>query len=120
MDEFDQGAAYIFDRNLGGANNWGLVRKQTSADGAVNDQFGISVSISGGTLVAGAYLDDVGAETDQGSAYIFDRNLGGPSNWGQLKKITALDGNDHDALGFSVAVSGDRVAVGMNNSGRSS
>jgi len=66
-----QGAAYVFDRNQGGADNWGEVTKLTASDGAESDWFGISVSISGDTLVAGAWRTDVGGNTDQGAAYVF-------------------------------------------------
>ena len=47
--------------------------KLVASDGATSDQFGCSVSISadGVYAVIGAYLDDVGANTNQGSAYIF-------------------------------------------------
>ena len=42
----------------GGADNWGQVQKLTAADAAAGDEFGVSVSISGDTVVVGAYLDD--------------------------------------------------------------
>ena len=113
----DQGAAYVFERNLGGANNWGEVKKLTSAEGAANDQFGISVSISGDTIVAGVYFDDVGSNADQGSAYIFERNQGGANNWGSLKQLTASDAQSQDYLGYCVAIDGDRIALGPNTTG---
>src|SRR5215510_4663462 len=46
----------------------------TAADGAAGDSFGHSVAISGATVVVGAYLNDVGANTDQGAAYVFTRS----------------------------------------------
>ena len=75
------GAAYIFERNQGGAENWGQVKKLTASDAAVSDQFGWSVAIDVDTVVVGAY----GAET----AYIFERNQGGSENWGQVQRLTA-------------------------------
>ena len=33
--------------------------------------FGVSVAISGPTALVGAYYDDVNANIDQGSAYVF-------------------------------------------------
>jgi hypothetical protein len=41
------------------------------ASGAANDQFGVSVALSGDTALVGAYLDDVGANPDWGSAYFY-------------------------------------------------
>jgi len=110
----DQGSAYVFERNQGGPDNWGQVTKLTAADGAVGDMFGRSVSISGDKIVIGAYSDNVGANDDQGSAYIFERNQGGLDNWGQVAKLTAADGAIDDFFGFSVDISGDTVIIGAH------
>ena len=78
------GAAYIFERNQGGEEFWGEVKKLTASDGANGDGFGRSVAISGNTVI-------VGAESNLtfGAAYIFDRNSGGADNWGEVKKLVA-------------------------------
>ncbi len=107
------GAAYIFARNQGGANNWGLVTKITASDGAAFDYFGISVSINGATVVVGAFYDD-DKGTNSGSAYIFKRDQGGANQWGQVTKITASDGALGDWFGESVSISGDTVVVGAS------
>ncbi len=110
----NQGSAYIFERNSGGANNWGQVKKLTASDGADQDWFGWSVSISGNTAIVGAISDDVGANNSQGSAYIFERNAGGPNNWGEVKHFIASDGAAFDTFGKSVAISGDTAIVGSD------
>jgi hypothetical protein len=107
----ERGAAYVFARNQGGADNWGQVQKLTASDAADPHYFGYSVAISGDTIVVGAYLDD-GAGTHRGAAYVFERNRGGADNWGQVTKLTASDAEDNDVFGTSVAISGDTVAVG--------
>lgn len=107
------GAVYIFDRNHGGMDNWGQVKKLTANDVEANDEFGSSVSISGDTLVVGVVGDD-DAGSFSGSAYIFQRNYGGTDNWGQVKKLTASDGAASDRFGGSVAISGDTVVVGSS------
>jgi hypothetical protein len=96
----NSGSAYIFD--LDGTQ---LV-KITASDGAFDDRFGRSVAVGNGRIVVGAYADDVGANTDQGSAYIFD--LDGT----QLAKITASDGAAYDNFGNSVAIGNGRIVVG--------
>lgn len=110
----DQGSVYVFARNQGGANNWGLIKRITASDGFDNDAFGSSISLSGDILVVGAQLDDVGTATDQGSAYVFYRNQGGPDNWGEIKHLTASDGVLADEFGKSVTISGDTIIVGAN------
>ncbi len=57
-DDSSTGSAYVFERNQTGADNWRQVAKLTASDGAAGDRFGISVSISGDTVVVGARLDD--------------------------------------------------------------
>ena len=64
----DQGSAYVFVRS-GGV--WSQQQKLVASDAAASDFFGLSVAISGETVVVGALLDDVGAGVDQGSAYVF-------------------------------------------------
>lgn len=114
----DQGALYIFKRDAGGTDNWGLVRNVTASDGSSGDRLGWSVALSGNTIVAGAFLDDL----DQGSAYVFDRNSGGPDNWGEIKKLLASDGSPSDFFGRSVGISGSVVVVGalLDDGGRGS
>ena len=116
-DDSFKGAAYVFARNWSGADNWGQVKKLTASDGATDDRFGISVALSGDTVMVGAFLDD----SWKGAAYVFTRNQGGvPDNWGQAKKLTASDGVADDYFGYSVALSGDTLVVGAlgDDSGR--
>jgi hypothetical protein len=53
----------------------GFVQKAllTASDGASNDQLGKAVALSGDTALVGAPGDNVGANADQGSAYVFRR-----------------------------------------------
>ena len=109
------GAAYVFQRDEGGADNWGQVKKLTASDAQDGDRFGISVAVSGDTTVVGAYLEDAGSLDsffDAGAAYVFQRNEGGADNWGEAKKLTASDAQFNDEFGISVAVSGDTAVVG--------
>ncbi len=64
----NQGAAYVFNRQDG---SWVETQKLAASDGASNDRFGWSVSISDSTIVVGAPNDNIGNNIDQGSAYVF-------------------------------------------------
>ncbi|MDO8672411.1 MAG: FG-GAP repeat protein [Dehalococcoidia bacterium] len=103
-----QGAAYVFARDLPGANAWGQAKKLTASDGASNDVFGYAVAIAGDNIVVAAPNDNY----QQGSAYVFTRNEGGANNWGQWTKLTASDGAWYDGFGYSVAIDGDTIVVG--------
>lgn len=108
-DDTSQGSAYVFVRPVAGWS--GLLQESTkliASDGEANNTFGLSVAVSGDTVVVGAHLDDGG----QGSAYVFVKPAGG---WAGLltedAKLTASDGRTFSLLGDSVAVSGDTVVV---------
>jgi hypothetical protein len=76
----DDGSAYVFTRNTAGdlASGWTQIAKLTATDGAVNDEFGNSVSIDGDTVVIGARYDNDPVEGyDTGSAYVFTRDTAG-------------------------------------------
>jgi hypothetical protein len=104
---FSSGSAYIFERDEAGT--WTEVQKLTASDGAEDDRFGWSVSISGDRVVVGAdYDNDNGSQS--GSAYIFERD--GEGTWTEVQKLTASDRSASNYFGWSVSISGDRVVVG--------
>ncbi len=112
----DAGAAYVFQRNEGGADNWGELKKLTASDAEAYDYFGYSVAVSGETAVVGAWVEDSGGSF-AGAAYVFQRNEGGVDNWGEVKKLTASDAEASDQFGASVAVDGDTAVVGAIGEG---
>jgi hypothetical protein len=108
----DCGAAYVFQYVSG--HDWLHAATLRASDGQANDIFGHSVAISGGTVVVGAYGEDgVGDAVNlAGAVYVFQRDEGGPGNWGEVEKLTASDLQDTDRFGYSVAVAGDVLLVG--------
>jgi len=66
------GSAYIFKRD---GDAWTEQAKIAASDGAADDNFGISVAISGDLAVVGANGDD-DAGSYSGSAYIYDIPIG--------------------------------------------
>ncbi len=106
------GAAYVFNRNHGGGDNWGQVKKLTLSDAETEDRFGNSVAIDGDTVVVGAYGDRLAEMYWVGSAYVFARNHGGSDSWGELTKLTASDPKEYDRFGFSVAIIGETIVAG--------
>ena len=47
-------------------------QKLTASASAAGDFFGISVAVSGSTIVVGAWGDTVGSNLNQGSAYVYE------------------------------------------------
>ena len=85
--------------------------KILAGDGATNDRFGESVSISGDVAIVGARNDDDSGD-NSGSAYVFRRVAG---SWIEEAKLTASDGAGGDFFGESVSISGDVAIVGAHN-----
>ena len=104
----DSGSAYVYERQ--GDGSWLEVAKLTASDGAADDRFGVSVSLSETRALVAAYLDeDLGSQS--GSAYVFERQ--GDGSWLEVAKLTASDGAALDQFGNSVSLSeGTRALVG--------
>lgn len=93
-----------------GSGGWYLQQELIAADAGDEDEFGLSVSISGDTVVVGAAKDD-DQGLNSGSAYVFVRN---GSSWSQQAKLNSADGAAGDQFGWSVSVSGDTILAGAN------
>jgi hypothetical protein len=107
------GAVYVFCRNEGGADNWGLVKRITASDPSSSDSFGASIAVDGDIIVVGAHRKyDPIIGRDIGAVYLFERNTGGTDNWGQVRKIVASDASSFCLFGSSVAIHGDVLSVG--------
>lgn len=102
------GAAYLYERNLGGIGAWSLRKKLLASDGAMDDDFGWSADMDNDVAIIGARRKF----NNQGAAYIYQRNFGGADNWGQSKKLVAPDAMDNSFFGESVSVDNQIAAVG--------
>lgn len=75
----------------------------------VDAQAGHSVGISGNFAVAGApYRSFVG--TQEGSVYVFEKQNG---TWTEIQELSAVDKLSYDRFGYSVAIDGDTILVGV-------
>jgi len=103
----DSGSVYIFERNLGGMDAWGLSAFLTASDGSSGEHFGWAVDIHSDWVVVGATSRQRGGP---GAVYVFRRD--GLGAWAELDKLTASDGASFDNFGVSVSLSGDTLLVG--------
>ena len=99
------GSAYVFS---GAGDTW-QQQKLTAGDGAASDRFGESVSVNGSLIAVGANGDDISANPDQGSAYLFTMDGGG---WAFAQKLLGSDGQAGDNFGGSVAVAQGALVIG--------
>ncbi len=107
----DKGSVFIYQRNRGGADAWGLVTTLINTNGLSGHAFGYSVALECETLVVGAPYAD-GNRVESGEVYVYERNEGGADNWGCVKSLAPLASVEKTKFGFSVGVYGDRIIVG--------
>ena len=104
------GAVYVFERDEGGEDNWGLVQRVRALDASLGDQFGSSVAIHDETLVVGARLDDGLLKKNSGSVYVFKQKSTG--DWSQIRHLFDADSGRNDQYGYAVDVYGNNLIVG--------
>ncbi|MBI4881069.1 MAG: hypothetical protein HY812_15640 [Planctomycetes bacterium] len=116
---YESGAAYVFVRT--GAT-WSQQAYLKASNTGANDHFGMSASVSGDTVVIGAYGEDSAAtgvngnQADSsapyaGAAYVFTRS---GATWSQQAYLKASNTEAGDFFGGAVSVSGDTVVAGAN------
>ena len=96
------GSVYVYEPDAAGG--W-TETKLIASDGASNDVFGFSVTVSAERVVVGTPADD----DNSGSVYVYEPD--GTGGWTETK-LTASDGAAFDQFGWAVGVSGDRIVVG--------
>jgi len=113
------GAVYIFARSASG--EWRQEAFLKAPVAGVNASFGCSVALEGGTLAVGALQESSaqpgvnpppgdGVAPASGAAYVFTRAPDG--TWAQQAFIKASNPDANDLFGFTLALSGDTLAVG--------
>jgi len=111
LSVFRAGAAYIFERS---GTTWTQVNKVVAPDRAEDDDFGLSVGISGNYAIVGAYKQGMNANGADyvggaGAAYIYVRT---DTGWSRQQKITASVREGWAGFGYAVAISGNHAIVG--------
>jgi hypothetical protein len=120
-DDYHAGAAYVFERDEAGIWSQQAYVKASNPD--ADDDFGMSVALSGDTLTVGARNEgsaatgingdeDDNSALSAGASYVFARDAAGV--WSQQAYIKASDTDALDSFGLPVALSGDTLAVGAD------
>jgi outer membrane protein assembly factor BamB len=105
----DSGKAYIYNVTTG-ALLWTLNNPNPYST-SQNDNFGVSVAISGNYAIVGAYQEEDAGGTDSGKAYIYNVTTG-QLLW-TLNNPNAYSTSFGDYFGNSVAISGNYAIVGV-------
>jgi len=100
------GAVFVFVRS---GTAWAPQQTLVAAAGGLAEAFGLSVAVSGDTVVVGAPFDDTPAGVNAGSASVFVRS---GATWTLQQQLLASDAAAGDEFGYSVAVDGSTAVVG--------
>jgi hypothetical protein len=96
------GAVYVFVEPQSGWTDMTETAELTASDGSGGAQLGISVGVSGDTILAGAFVAN--------KAYVWVRPATGWVNATQTAELTASD--QSALLGYSAGISGNAAVVG--------
>ena len=88
-------------------NVWLREAELIASDGAIGDMMGVSVDVSNGRVIAGAWFNNH-AGTNSGAAYMFEQVDG---QWVQTAKLIASDAAPQDTFGRRVAINDDVCIV---------
>jgi len=110
------GSAFVFERDQGGADQWGLVSRFTDEAREYNDVFfGYALGVQGDVLLVGEPLKDITTneveQENQGAVFLYERATGGANQWGQGAMLLNGDGDAADYFGVALAYDEDTLAV---------
>ena len=103
------GALYVFSRGPNGM--WHETQSLVPMDADTADSFGRMGATDGRAV----FMSDWAADSSAGAVYVFEKQGGA---WRETQKLTADDAAPNSWFGGSVAVAGDRLAIGARNKGQ--
>jgi hypothetical protein len=118
-----RGAAYVYVRE---GERWSRQAYLKASNPDTRDEFGVSVAVSGDTIVVGADYEDGGvggpnanpydnSTQDSGAAYVFIRSV---DAWSQQAYLKASDPSAGERVGTGVGISGETIVVGSTGKTR--
>jgi len=113
------GAVYVFGKDEGGQDNWGLIKKIVPASTFTGLNFGHSLAFQNDTLYVGAPGDNTNGDYS-GACYVFFKDQGGINNWGEIDVLFAEDASYEDNFGSEIYINQNFLAIGAPNAGDTS
>lgn len=104
------GSAYVYRRNVGGAELWAEQTELFIAELAAGDTFGAAVAIHDDLIAVGAPGDD-SQGTNSGAVYLFRAIDGDPRRWRLLSKLVAPQGGAGQQFGQVLALDHESLVV---------
>jgi hypothetical protein len=86
-----------------------------ASGGKETEELGLSVAVSGDTVVAGTQVASVGGQPEAGDAYVFVEGVGGWATGTQATELLPASPKAGERFGHAVAISGKTIVVGAPN-----
>lgn len=102
----NRGAVYVFERDEAG--DWHEEVKLLSGDPSGTQYFGWSQEVEGDRVLAGSWTED-GEESNEGAAYVFDRQSDG--SWPLTAKLKSSTTGRDFYFGQQLDLEGDRALI---------
>lgn len=109
------GRALFFDRNEGGADNWGEVLVVEDSPSEPFGQFGSTIDTYGDLMITSSPNDDNSQAFSSGSAYLYHRDQDGLNNWGEVKRFVSPNPVTGIAFGKQVKLFENIAVISDNN-----
>lgn len=101
---------HLYGRNVEGPDAWGeIIQLNRGQPGS--DSFGAGADLEATRLAVGAPFSNE-VLFDGGAVWIYERDAGGPDNWGEVRQITPDDHVALDHFGSALDLEGDLLLVG--------
>ena len=111
-EENDTGIVYIYEENQGGPGAWGEVKRLESPNLQKSGFFGFGIVLKEDRIAVGANNEDGLGADSEGVVYVFERDLGGDDNWGEVAHLTGSDAMYSSEVGGAVGFDGETVVAG--------
>ncbi len=101
------GRIYIYARNEGGADNWGLIKETSGSFTAASSALGnpVAMNSTGDTIITGLPYRNGWT----GAVAVYERDRGGANNWGEAPLLTAGDATTYDSFGAPLIFDGNYI-----------
>jgi len=113
-DQTDAGAAFVYQKDQGGTDNWGMIALLKAPTPVAGDNFGTQVQTNGSVVAVSSPFSDASG-TDTGSVYLFDTFDAGTLSATLTHTIDSPVTSPSAMFGKSISLSGDILVVGQGS-----
>lgn len=107
------GSARVYLRPIGEESDWFFDEEFTYPDAEDGDRFGVAIDLAGDRVLVGADHGTVGAYSDRGGAYLYERDFDSPgSTWEHVQWLPCFAAGAEHECGMSLSLSPSMAIVG--------